>query len=315
MLLFPSFTLLDLVGPHAALALHGEVHLVYKALEPVASDTGVPLTATTTYYDCPLDLDVLFVPDGFVADAMRDPAVLKFLTDRSPRAKFVTSVRTGSLVLAAAGLLNVYRATSHWLSLEDLRMFDVNVIEERVVIDRNRMTGGGVTAGVDFGLVLLSHLRGEETGKRQQLMLEYAPQPPFDAGEPSSAGPELVMQVRTLMRPLGDKIAPFALAVAQHERNAALRVRNGQFPAGRMASRASEARDSTSGRRPPRGSLERPRSVAACSAPRDRRDARVLLTSSDVAAHESVARLPLLALRMQAVALCPLRRSRFGWRS
>jgi cyclohexyl-isocyanide hydratase len=206
MLLFPKFTLLDLVGPHAALALHGEVHFVYRALEPVPSDSGVPLTATTTYDDCPLDLDVLFVPGGFVADAMGDPDVLKFLTDRAPRAKFVTSVCTGSLVLAAAGLLDGYRATSHWLSLEDLRMFDVDVVEERVVIDRNRMTGGGVTAGVDFGLVLLSQLRGEETGKRQQLMLEYAPQPPYDTGEPSLAGPELVMQVRTIMKPLGDKI-------------------------------------------------------------------------------------------------------------
>lgn len=200
MLLFPGLTLLDLVGPQAALGLHGRTHLLWKTLEPVASDTGVSLLPTTTFADCPAELDVLFVPGGFgTNDAMRDPDVLHFLADRGRRARYVTSVCTGSLVLGAAGLLDGYRAATHWASYEALEALGVEAVRRRVVVDRNRISGGGVTAGLDFGLTLLAELRGEPAAKLTQLMLEYDPKPPFDAGSPEGAGPEATAAVRAML--------------------------------------------------------------------------------------------------------------------
>jgi cyclohexyl-isocyanide hydratase len=105
----------------------------------------------------------------------------------------------GSLLLGAAGLLQGYRATSHWAAREVLRMFGAEPVAERVVVDRNRITGGGVTAGIDFGLVLVALLRGDDAAKVVQLMLEYDPAPPFDAGTPSGAGPALVERAIGLM--------------------------------------------------------------------------------------------------------------------
>ncbi|MET0387948.1 MAG: DJ-1/PfpI family protein [Polyangiales bacterium] len=201
MLLFRGFTMLDLVGPLTALGRVAQVHLVSSSLDPVPSDMGYPLVPTTTYADCPKDLDVLFVPGGFTADVMGDQPALDFLVGHS-HARYITSVCTGSLVLAAAGLLNGYRATTHWATRDMLGLFDVEVVDERVVIDRNRMTGGGVTAGIDFGLALVELLRDQPTAKIQQLMMEYNPAPPFAAGTPEQAGPELVAIVNdTLEQP------------------------------------------------------------------------------------------------------------------
>ena len=202
LVLFPGLTLLDLVGPMSALSGHGTLHIVAPTLDPVRSDSQVALVPTATYASCPRELDVLFVPGGFgTAEAMEDARLLDFLVDRAPRSRYVTSVCTGALILAAAGLLHGYRATTHWATYDYLRMFDVDVRTDRVVIDRNRMTGGGVTAGIDFGLTLLSQLRDEPTAKMKQLMLEYNPEPPFDAGRPELAGPEITGRVNALLAP------------------------------------------------------------------------------------------------------------------
>lgn len=193
MLLYPGLTLLDLIGPQAVLGLHGQTHLASKTLDPVLSDTGVAIVPTTTLADCPLQLDVLFVPGGMdTASVMEDAASLRFLADRAPHARYVTSVCSGSLVLAAAGLLDGYRATTHWSAYDVLAAYGIDVSDERVVIDRNRITGGGVTAGIDFGLTLLAQLRGDQVAQMTQLLLEYTPAPPFDAGSPKRASPEIV---------------------------------------------------------------------------------------------------------------------------
>lgn len=202
MLLYPQMTLLDFAGPQAALGLHGHTHLLWKTLDPVTTDTGVTLVPTTTFADCPTDLDVLFVPGGFgTLEAMRDPDILAFLASRATSARYVTSVCSGSLVLAAAGLLDDYEAATHWAAYNLLAAFNVKPVHQRVVIDRNRVTGGGVTAGIDFGLTLLAELRGEMVAKTTQLMMEYDPQPPFMAGTPESAGPEVTAAVLRILQP------------------------------------------------------------------------------------------------------------------
>ncbi|MBW4599890.1 MAG: DJ-1/PfpI family protein [Calothrix sp. FI2-JRJ7] len=129
-------------------------------------------------------------------EMMRDTQVLKFLQAQAQTTKYVTSVCTGSLILGAAGLLQGYKAACHWAFRENLAFMGVDLSTERVVIDRNRITGGGVTAGIDFALVLAAELCGENTAKFIQLLLEYNPAPPFNAGLPEGAGEELVAMVK-----------------------------------------------------------------------------------------------------------------------
>jgi cyclohexyl-isocyanide hydratase len=203
MVVYQRLTLLDLVGPQTALGMHGITHLVAARLDPVVSDTGITLLPTTTYEQCPTELDVLFVPGGEgTAEAMEDAALLAFLRDRAETARYVTSVCSGSLILAAAGVLQGYRATTHWTSLDVLNAFGVIAERGRVIKDRNRLTGGGVTAGIDFGLTLLAELRGEPAARMAQLAMEYDPQPPFNAGSPASAGAEAVNLVRQFVGPV-----------------------------------------------------------------------------------------------------------------
>ncbi|MEM9189594.1 MAG: DJ-1/PfpI family protein, partial [Myxococcota bacterium] len=195
MLLYPGVTLLDLLGPQTVLAPSCNTHLVWKNTDLLETDSGVVMKATSTLDDCPKDLDVLFVPGG-AFDVMEDEDVLRFLADRGPRARYVTSVCGGSIVLGAAGLLQGYNATSHWSVWEALRLFGATPVQGRVVIDRNRISGGGVTAGIDFGLVLLAELLGEDLAKMTQLALEYDPDPPFNAGSPKKAGPAIQEEER-----------------------------------------------------------------------------------------------------------------------
>ena len=206
MLLYPGLTLLDLIGPQTVLARATKVHLVWKTRDAITTDTGIQIHPTATLNECPKDLDVLFVPGGGgMNPVMRDADVMDFLKDRGARAKYVTSVCSGSIILGAAGLLRGYKATSHWAACHLLPMFGAEYTEGRVVVDRNRMTGGGVTAGIDFGLVLLATLRGDETAKATQLMLEYDPQPPFHAGSPKGAGPALTQQIRNAIDPINQE--------------------------------------------------------------------------------------------------------------
>jgi cyclohexyl-isocyanide hydratase len=198
MLLYPGLTQLDLTGPFELMhRIPGaQVHLLWKTREPVTSDSGMTFVPSMTLADCP-PLDVVFVPggDGQIA-LMTDPEVLGFLREHGARARYVTSVCTGSLLLGAAGLLDGYAATSHWAFVELLPRFGAIPTAGRVVVDRNRLTGGGVTAGIDFGLRLVTELCGEQAARAIQLGLEYDPEPPFRSGHPSVADPQLVAAVR-----------------------------------------------------------------------------------------------------------------------
>jgi len=202
-LIYPGVTLLDLIGPQTVLSAHSDIHLAWKTRELLISDTGVGVMPTSTFADCPDQVDVLLVPGGPGQVAvMQDRSVLEFLAQRGAAAGYVTSVCTGSVILGAAGLLKGYKATSHWAARELLGMFGAEPTPGRVVTDRNRITGGGVTAGIDFGLVLLEKLLGADVAKVTQLAMEYDPQPPFDAGSPEAAGPEIVQQVLEFLGPV-----------------------------------------------------------------------------------------------------------------
>jgi cyclohexyl-isocyanide hydratase len=191
MLLYPGLSALDLIGAHPFFAelSNSQVHLLWKDKDPVVSSLGYSIVPTTSIRDCPRDLDVVFVPGGTSGTfaMMDDDEILSFLAERSSRARFVTSVCTGSLILGAAGLLKGYQATCHWRFRDLLIMLGATPVEERVVTDRNRITGGGVTAGIDFGLVVASRLRGRHAAEVLQLYNEYDPHPPFAAGTPAVA--------------------------------------------------------------------------------------------------------------------------------
>jgi cyclohexyl-isocyanide hydratase len=190
---FQNLTQLDLTGPYEVLArVPGcKVHIVAKTVEPIRSDTGFVFQPTVSYPDCP-PLDLLCVPGGpGVNEAMLDAETLAFLREKASTARYVSSVCSGALILGAAGLLRGYRATTHWASLEFLARFGAIPVRQRVCVDRNRITGGGVTAGIDFGLYVAAKLVGEAAAKRIQLYLEYAPAPPFDSGTPERASPDV----------------------------------------------------------------------------------------------------------------------------
>ncbi len=200
MLLFPGLTQLDLTAPFEVLQRvpGAEVHLVWKDTGPVRAGSGLELRPTTTLSSCP-SLDVLLVPGGFgQAPLQTDEAVLGFLREHGSSARYVTSVCTGALLLGAAGLLDGYEATTHWAYVDQLAQFGARYRPGRVVADRNRITAGGVTAGIDFGLRLAAELADERTAKLIQLGLEYDPEPPYTSGHPRTAEPELVQQLRTL---------------------------------------------------------------------------------------------------------------------
>jgi len=205
-LLFPHVTQLDLTGPAQILGRvpGARVHLLWKTRDPVVTDVGFTINPTTTFADCP-QLDVLCVPGGFgIEFLLDDEETLGFLRRQGESARYVTSVCNGALVLGAAGLLRGYRSACHWLWRDYLPRYGAIPVAERIVRDRNRMSGGGVTAGIDFGLALAAELAGEETARTLQLAFEYDPQPPFDCGSPETAGPERVARLRALQ---GDRIA------------------------------------------------------------------------------------------------------------
>lgn len=198
LLAFPKVQQLDLTGPYDVFAtMPGvTVHLVWKNLDPLLSSTGLTLVPTTTFEACP-DLDVICVPGGIGIDALlEDAQTLAFIKRQAAHAQYVTSVCTGALVLGAAGLLQGKRATTHWASHGLLEKFGAVAIKERVVRDGKLMTGGGVTAGIDFALTLISELFDAEKSQTVQLQIEYAPAPPFDAGRPETA-PAQVLAMAT----------------------------------------------------------------------------------------------------------------------
>lgn len=185
-LVFPNVTQLDLTGPAQVLSRLGNttLNLVWKDKEPVPTDAGFSLLPTASFEEV-READILCVPGGLgTIEAMQDEAVLAWLREVGAKAKWVTSVCTGSLLLGAAGLLQGYRAACHWASLDQLAYFGASPVRERIVEDRNRMTGGGVTSGIDFALALAARVRNEDHARFIQLSIEYDPNPPFDAGSP-----------------------------------------------------------------------------------------------------------------------------------
>lgn len=197
-LLFPNVTQLDLTGPAQVFAqLPGaRIALVAKTRDPVPTDAGFALLPTATFAETPR-VDIICIPGGFgINDAIDDAETLAWVQQVAAEARWVTSVCTGALLLGAAGLLVGYHATTHWTQHHYLAAFGAVPVQERVVIDRNRATGGGVTAGIDFALVLAARLAGDETAKLIELGLEYNPAPPFDTGSPDRAGPALVEACR-----------------------------------------------------------------------------------------------------------------------
>jgi cyclohexyl-isocyanide hydratase len=217
--LFPNLTQLDLTGPWEVFSkLPGATcHLLAPDLQPVkSSSAGLAILPTTTYADCP-QLDIVCVPGGpGHLQIMEDAATLSFLNAQAPGCRYVTAVCTGALVLAAAGLLKGYRATTHWMSIERLATFGAIPMSERVVTDRNRVTGGGVTAGIDFGLVLVQALAGEQAAREIQLQIEYEPQPPY-GGSPATADPATVASLR-------GKLGPYATMMQEVDARALARL-------------------------------------------------------------------------------------------
>ncbi|ADG17291.1 ThiJ/PfpI domain protein [Paraburkholderia atlantica] len=197
-LVFPKVQQLDLTGPHDVLASlpDATMHLVWKTREPVVSSNGLVLTPSATYESCP-PLDVICVPGGSgVTALLQDEQTIDFVRRQAASARYVTSVCTGALLLGAAGLLRGRRATTHWAFHSLLEPLGAIPTHARVVRDGNLITGGGVTAGIDFGLTVAAELAGVEEAQAIQLELEYAPAPPFDAGDPAMAPQAVVELVR-----------------------------------------------------------------------------------------------------------------------
>ena len=202
MLIYPGMTALDFMGPAQVWAYWpgAEVQTVWKTVEPIETDSAAVYLPNTDFAGAFEAPDIVFVPGGTAGTfaLMEDEAVLAFLREKGERAKWVTSVCTGALVLGAAGLLNGYKATTHWSALDFLPNFGAEVVRERWVLDRTRATGGGVTAGIDFGLALMAEVAGEEVAKTIQLAIEYAPAPPYAVGTPELAGEALVQRVNEM---------------------------------------------------------------------------------------------------------------------
>ncbi len=212
-LLYPQFTALDVIGPHHVFInmVGAKVQLVAKSMDPVPTDTGYSITPNATFRDIRDRQTLILVPGGTTGtlDAMRDEQTMRFLREQGETAEWVGSVCTGSLLLAAAGLLDGYRATSHWLTRDALKAGGAIPVAERYVEDRNRVTGGGVTAGIDFGLHLVQKWRGTMYAKGVQMFMEYDPQPPFNSGSPTSpdAEPAMAMMLQAMHEPFGQQAA------------------------------------------------------------------------------------------------------------
>lgn len=201
--LFDRFTALDAVGPYETLGRLPDAETVFVAERtgPVRTDTGaLAITADRTLAEVP-DPDVVVVPGGpGQTPQMENDALLDWLRAADASSTWTTSVCTGSLLLAAAGLLRGRRATSHWLALDHLKRYGAEPTGERVVTDGKYVTAAGVSSGIDMGLTLLGRIAGDEHAQAVQLLTEYDPQPPYDAGSPRKAPAHLVEEFRSKSR-------------------------------------------------------------------------------------------------------------------
>jgi cyclohexyl-isocyanide hydratase len=226
-LVYPEVVQLDVMAAHQILSFppNTEVYLVAQDLTPIVSNEGLIITPTRTIDDCP-KLDLICVPGGGMGQlkVMQNSEILHFLRQQAATAQYVTSVCTGSMILAAAGLLQGYKATCHWAFRDQLAQLGVEVIPDRVVIDRNRVTGAGVTSGLDFGLTLVGLLCGEDMAKMAQLFMEYDPQPPFNSGTPELAGEAAVQSLMQFGKPLLDAFWAQTQATSNADRSGNLQA-------------------------------------------------------------------------------------------
>lgn len=214
MIAYPGMFLQDLVGPLTVFEalMNRDIHILWKDKNSVKAGSLIPITPTTTFAECPKGLDVLFLPGGTpgTLDMMKDKESLDFIAEKGKTAKFITSVCTGSLILGTAGLLQGYKATSHWATLDVLKEFGAIPTEARIVEDRNRITGGGVTVGIDFGLAIAAKLRNQTYAEGIQLYIEYNPQPPFNAGSPKTASKEVNTFIGGMLSPIAEQARKIA---------------------------------------------------------------------------------------------------------
>ncbi len=210
MIAYPGMFPLDLVGPEAVFSGMGthKVEIIWKDKNPVKSDSGLAIVPTMTFEEAPKKIDILFVPGGALGTVkcMQDKDVIDFLQSRAKDASLVTSVCTGSLILAAAGLLKGYKATSHWAVREKLGQLGAIYTPGRVIVDRDRITAGGVTSGIDMALTLAAKLTNDTRAKAIELNIEYDPQPPFSTGSPEKAGEELTEMLRKSYSPFYSRL-------------------------------------------------------------------------------------------------------------
>ncbi|HEX3984780.1 MAG TPA: DJ-1/PfpI family protein [Acidisoma sp.] len=215
--LFPGLTQLDFTGPFQLLANTPGLRPIAASIDgsPIAAE-GFQLSGLAVLQDVSF-ADVICVPGGGgVTDAMQNPAYMAEIARLAASARYITAVCTGSLILAAAGLLEGKRATSHWAWRDTLSLFGATPVQDRVVRDGNILTGGGVTAGIDFALTLIAELTDPATAQAVQLGLEYAPAPPYDAGSPETAPPDILARVqRDSLRAMPDRAATIASIAAK----------------------------------------------------------------------------------------------------
>lgn len=217
MIIFPGMTNLDFVGPLEVLARmpNTEVHILAKDLSAIETDLGYSVSPTMKIGQEP-PLDLIFIGGGAGINALlEDEFMLAYLEEVGQHVQWVTSVCTGALVLGAAGLLKGYKATTHWTAMDVLPLLGAEPVYRRVVVDRNRVTGGGVTAGIDFGLTIAALLHGNAIAQSLQLGMEYNPEPPFQAGSPAIAPPEITSRIREAMSGVTAKRMSLAEAVAR----------------------------------------------------------------------------------------------------
>lgn len=232
--LYPGVTQLDFTGPHEVLARLPGARCILASTSggELEADGGLVFARVRRLSDIER-CDILCVPGGFgTIEAMEDQVLLAEIRRLARTAQYVTSVCTGALVLGAAGLLEGRRATSHWAWRDALTAFGATLDTGRVVRDGNLITGGGVTAGIDFALTVVAEIAGAEYAQAVQLGIEYAPAPPFDAGRPESAPPEVLAAVE---RRRYERIRPIRDAAVQR---AAARLA-GDVPVGQLGGHRS----------------------------------------------------------------------------
>lgn len=216
-LIFPRMDQIDFTGPFAVLSRipDATVHVIAKEAGPIRDHLGLILTPEKTLADCP-PLDLLHVPGGPGQEAlMNDEAVLSFIRNHMEAGKLVFSVCTGALLCGAAGVLRGRRATTHWAAVELLPYFGAIPVDERVVVDGNLISAAGVTAGIDGALKVAALLRGDLAAQRIQLAIQYSPEPPFHAGTPRTAPPEVLKAVKASLRSLGEAREVTARRIAE----------------------------------------------------------------------------------------------------